>query len=219
MHSHLVKCAALMFVPVLITGCITVQPTPRVVLDDAQTMVRLDVDTTLKGPDDPEAYTHPSDIQAGQIQTIFDAVRIQAQRLALQRRYQGEAPQHRVFEADEIARLAPIVKDAFSQASSHERVVFALRKSSDAGKEVTMGELYIRGNHLHFILRCYRLPSTDNGSLSRCQRVARQGFELSFVEDEFFVDFGQPGVLFGNSTKELIIDFSTIPTTTTSGPS
>ena len=217
MPARLLKCAALAFVSVLVAGCATIQPAPRVVLEDPQTMVRLDTDTSLKRPGDPKAYTHPADIQTSQLQTIFDAIRIQAQRLALQKRYRGTAPRHQVFEADEIVKLAPIVKDAFSQASPQERVVFALTKPSSAGQDVTMGELYIRGEHLHFILSCYRFPTTGKEPLSQCQEVARQGFELSFVEDEFFVSFGQPGILLGNSTKELIIDFSTIPHTTASG--
>lgn len=217
MHLILAERFALMLVFILVAGCAGVQPPPRIIVQDTQTIVRLDMDTSIKGPDDPDRYAHPAEIAVGQLQTIFDAIRIQAQRLALQKRFTDETPQHRVFEADEIATLAPIVKDAFSQASPQERVVFALTKPAGTGKEATVGEMYIKDQHLHFILSCYRLPSEGEEFLSQCQKSTRQGFELSFMQQEFFVGFGKPKLLLGNSSKEIVIDFGRIPSTAVSG--
>ncbi len=211
------KCFALMFVLILVAGCAGVQPAPRIIVQDKQTTVRLDIDTSIKGPDDPDRYAHPSEIAVGQLQTIFDAIRVQAQRLALQKKFTDGTPQHRVFEADEIATLAPMVKDAFSQASPQERVVFALTKTAGTGKEATVGEMYIKDQRLHFILNCYRLPSEGNEFLSACQEFGRQGFALRFMQQEFFVGFGKPRLLLGNSTKEIVIDFGRIPRTAVSG--
>ena len=211
------KLAALMLVLILVAGCAGVQPAPRIIAQDTQTIVRLDIDTSIKGPDDPDRYAHPAEIAVGQLQAIFDAIRVQAQRLALQKKFSDGTPQHRVFEADEIATLAPIVKDAFSQASPQERVVFALTKPVEKGQEATVGEMYIKDQQLHFILNCYRLPSEGNEFLSACQEFGRQGFTLSFMEKEFFVGFGKPRLLLGNSTKELVIDFGRIPRTAASG--
>ncbi|HIC03940.1 MAG TPA: hypothetical protein EYO65_00175 [Nitrospirales bacterium] len=210
--------AALMLVLILVAGCAGVQqPAPRIIVQDTQTIVRLDTDTSIKGPDDPGRYAHPAEIGVGQLQTIFDAIRIQAQRLALQKKFSGKNPQQRVFEAAEIATLAPIVKDAFSQASPKERVVFALTKPAEKGQEATVGEMYVKDQQLHFILNCYRLPSKDNEFLSACQEFARQGFALSFMEKEFFVGFGKSRLLMGRGTKELLIDFGSIPASATSG--
>ena len=212
------KCFALMFVLILVAGCAGVQqPAPRIIVQDTQTIVRLDIDTSIKGPDDPNRYAHPSEIAVGQLQTIFDAIRVQAQRLALQKKFTDETQQYRVFEADEIATLAPIVKDAFSQASPQERVVFALTKPVEKGQEATVGEMYIKDQQLHFILNCYRLPSEGNEFLSACQEFGRQGFALRFMQQEFFVGFGKPRLLLGNSTKEIVIDFGRIPRTAVSG--
>ena len=209
---------ALMLVLILAGGCAGVQPAPRVLLHDTHMLVRLDVDTSIKGPDDPQQYTHPTEITVGQLETIFDAMRIQAQRLALQRRYKGDTPQHRVFEADEIATLAPRVKDAFSQASPMERVVFGLTTPTDAGIEATVGQMYIKDQHLHFILDCYRRPLDGDEFVSQCQaQVAPQGFELGFTQKDFFVGFGKPGILLGHSTKEMVIDFSQIHHSASSG--
>ena len=213
----LFKRFALMLVFILVAGCAGVQPAPRIIVQDTQTIVRLDIDTSIKGPTDPDRYAHPAEIEVGQLQTIFDAIRIQAARLALQKRFKGETPQQRVFEADEIATLAPIVKDAFSQASPQERVVFAIAKPDGTGTGTTMGEMFIRDQQLHFILKCYRLPSEGKGLLSDCPEVKRQGFELSFAQEEFFVRFGKPRLLLGNSTKELVIDFASIPSSATPG--
>ena len=104
-----------------------------------------------------------------------------------------------------------------SQASPQERIVFALTKPSEIGKEATVGEMYIKDQQLHFILNCYRLPSEGNEFVSACQGISRQGFVLSFLQQEFLVGFGKPRLLLGNSTKELVIDFGGIPSSATSG--
>lgn len=217
MPPILSKHFALMLVFIFVVGCAGVQPAPRIIVQDTQTTVRLDIDTGIKGPDDPNRYAHPAKIEVGQLQTIFNAIRVQAQRPALQKKFKGKTLQHRVFEADEIATLAPIVKDAFSQASPQERVVFALTKTAGTGKEATVGEMYVKGRQLHFILTCYRLPSEGNELVTECHESARQGFELSFMQEEFFVGFGKSSFLLGNSTKELVIDFGRIPRTAVSG--
>jgi len=49
--------AALMLVLILVAGCAGVQqPAPRIIVQDTQTIVRLDTDTSIKGPDDPGRY-------------------------------------------------------------------------------------------------------------------------------------------------------------------
>ncbi len=212
------KLAALVLVLILVAGCAGVQPTPRIIVQDTQTIVQLDTNTSIKGPDDPSRYTHPAEIGVGQLQTIFDAIRIQPQRLALQKKFSDQNPeQQRVFETDEIATLAPIVKNAFSQASPQERVVFALTKPVGKGHEATVGEMYIKDQQLHFILNCYRLQSEGPELLSACQEFARQGFALTFMKNEFFVGYGKPRLLLGHGAKELLIDFGRIPSSTISG--
>ncbi|HIN33974.1 MAG TPA: hypothetical protein EYM83_08565, partial [Nitrospirales bacterium] len=55
--------AALMLVLILVAGCAGVQqPAPRIIVQDTQTIVRLDTDTSIKGPDDPGRYAHPAEI-------------------------------------------------------------------------------------------------------------------------------------------------------------
>ena len=205
------KHLALMLILILVAGCAGVKPAPRVIVDDTQTIVRLDVDQNIKGPDDPNRYTHPAEIKAAQLQTIFEAIRVQAQRLGLQKKFSGDSTQQQVFRPDEIARLAPILKDAFAQAAPHERIVFALSQPAETGMATTAGELFIKGHQLHFILSCFQLRTTDTNLISRCQdNVAPQGFELHFTQPEYFVSFGTRSFLLGNSTKEIIIDFSKI---------
>ena len=217
MPVRLSTLAALILVLSLVAGCAGVQPAPRIIVEDTHTIIRLDTDTSIKGPNDPNRYAHPAEIEMGQLETIFDAIRIQAARLALQKKFSGQTPQSRAFEADEIATLAPIVKDAFSQASAQERIVFALTKPVETGKETTEGEMYIKGKHLHFILNCYRLPSAGNESQAACPEIARQGFELSFAQQEFFVGYGKPRIMLGHGSKEIVIDIDKIPSRATSG--
>ena len=204
-------CAVLLITGVFVSGCATAPPPSRVVVDDPSTMVRLVVDSGIDGPNDPARYAHPADVNAGQLQSIFDAIRLQPQRLSFQKRFKGDTASQRVFEASEIAALAPIVTDALSQASSMERVVFALTQPTGNGKAATVGEMYVKDQQLHFILHCHQRPTQDSDVVSSCQsQVAPQGFELSFTQAEGFVGFGKSGLFLGNSTKELVIDYSKI---------
>ncbi len=218
MPVNLPTLVSLILVLILVTGCAGVQPAPRIIVKDTHTIVRLDIDTRIKGPDDPDSYTHPAEIKVGQLQTIFDAIQIQPQRPALQRKLSEHTSQKQVFTSNETATLAPIVKDAFSQASPQERIVFALTKPAETGINATVGEMYVKDQQLHFILNCYHRLSDSDTLISQCQSdVAPQGFELSFTQQEFFLGFGKTRLLFGNSNKELVIDFGKIPSGATSG--
>jgi len=48
---------------------------------------------------------------------------------------------------------------------------------------------------------------------SLCGAIRQQGYDLNFAEKEYFVDFR--GELFGNGKKEIIVDYASIPTSTT----
>ncbi|MBQ28163.1 MAG: hypothetical protein CMH81_08530 [Nitrospiraceae bacterium] len=225
MPVNLSKFAVLTLVFILVAGCAGVHPASRIIVQDPQTIVRLDIDTSIKGPDDPDRYTHPAEIEVGQLQKIFAAIRIQPQLLMLQKKRDigvaEEVHKHRVFETDEIATLASIVKDAFSQASPQERVVFGLTKPSgieaETHQEATWGEMYIKDQQLHFILSCHRLSGEGGKRFAECRELTRQGFELSFTQKERFVGFGKPRILFGNGTKELIIGIGIIASSTPTG--
>jgi len=208
MHMHPSTSFVLMCILILSTGCAsTIHPESQILIQNPDTLIRLDVATHLQGPDDPESYTHPVTIKEGQLRTIFDGIRVQAQRLALQKKYDGTAEQYRVFETTEIDSLVPVVKDALLKASSMEQIIFAITTND----KTTMGEIYVKNNYLHFILHCYRRAYGDleqTAIVSRCKEERMpQGFELSFLQKDFLVGFGKSRMLLGHGTKELVINF------------
>ena len=196
----------------LASGCAGVQTPPKIIFHDNTHLVRLDLDRSIGGPDDPDRHTHPIDIGMDQVHTIFDSMRVEEHRAFLQRTFMGPAKRMRVLSENDITVLAPQIREAFLQATPQEHVIFALINPVGNRHEVTAGEMFVKENTLHLILNCFQSIDADNGLSSLCGAIRQQGYDLSFTEKEYFVGFGNQ--FFGHGKKEIIVDYASIPSAT-----
>ena len=192
----------------LITGCAGVQTPPNIIFQDDTHLVRLDLDRSIRGPDDPDRHTHPIEIGTDQLHTIFDSMRVEEHRAFLQRTFMGPAKKMRVFSENDITVLAPQIHEAFLQATPQEHVIFALINPIGNRHEITAGEMFVQNNTLHLILNCFQSVDAQNSRSSLCGAIRQQGYDLSFTEKEYFVGFGSQ--FFGHGKKEIIVDYASI---------
>jgi hypothetical protein len=206
----------------LITGCAGIKMPPTIIFQGDPYLVRLDLDRSIGGPDDPRRYTHPIDIETGQIHTIFDSIRVEEHRSFFQHAFKGPAKQMRVFSKHDITLFAPHIHKAFLQATPQERVIFAMINPVGNRYEVTAGEMFVKENTLHLTLNCFQSIDADNSPSSLCGRtyvsphpsaIRPQTYDLSFTRKEHFVGFGKH--FFGQERKEIIIDYTSIQSSAT----
>src|SRR3989454_12355090 len=122
-------------------------------------------DDTLRGflQADPTATTgrsmpndHPVSLDTTQLSLLLRGVEVERPPGLLKSLVSGPT-REAAFSKDEIMALAPQLKEAFAQASSKERVSFALmRSSSGQGSELTAGGGWVRGGGGDFALRRHR---------------------------------------------------------------
>jgi hypothetical protein len=140
-------------------------------------------------------------------------MRVQEHRAFLQRTFMGAAKQMRVFSTSDSTVFVPQIREAFLQATPQERVIFALINPVGNRNEVTAGEMFVKENRLHLILNCFQSIDAENSMSSLCGAIRQQGYDLSFTEKEYFVDFGNQ--FFGHGKKEIIVDYASIPSSAT----
>tara|TARA_B100000315_G_scaffold246593_1_gene274081 strand:- start:19686 stop:20873 length:1188 start_codon:yes stop_codon:yes gene_type:complete len=206
----------------LITGCAGIKPPPTIIFQNDPYLVRLDIDRSVKGPNDPRRYTHPIDIEAGQIHTILDSARVSEHRTFFQHAFMAPSPQVKIFSDHNIRILASHIHEAFLQATPQERVIFALINQVGTRYEITAGEIFVKKNMLHLTLNCFQTLDADNGPNSLCgstyvsphpSAIRHRTYDLSFTKQKYFAGFGKQS--FGQAKKEIIIDYSSIPASDT----
>ena len=199
---------AILIILLLITGCARIQTPPKIIFEDGTHLVRLDLNRSIGEPNDPDRYTHPTEIVAIQLHTILDSLNVQEHRALLQRTFSGPANQIKVFSEHDITALEPRIREAFLRATPREHVTFAVINPTGNTREVTAGEMFVKENTLHLILNCFQVIPTDDSLSALCGPVRRQGYDLSFAAKEHFIGFGNE--FFGNGTKEIIVDYASI---------
>ena len=142
---------------------------------------------------------------------------VQEYRALLQRAFSGPGKKASVFSEHDITVLTPQLHKALLNATPQQSVVFAVIHPGDIRHEVTAGELFVNDNRLHLILHCFQSPAGDGSLNPLCgSSTRRQEYDLSFDEEQYFIDFGHP--FFGYGNKEIIVDYASIPSATTSHP-
>ena len=197
-------------------GCAGLQTPPTIIFNNNTHLVRLDLDRSIGGPGDPDRHTHPIAITNNQFHTILSATHVQEYRALLQRMLSGPGKKTRVFSEHDITVLTPQLHKALLNATPQQFVVFAVIHPGDTQHEVTAGELFVNGNRLHLILHCFQSPTGDGSLNPLCGSTRRQEYDLSFAEEQYFIDFGHP--FFGYGNKEIIVDYTSIPSATASHP-
>lgn len=201
----------------LVSACVVPHVPSRVIYEDPTNFVRLEPDPNVL-EDRPETkHSHPVAIGEEQLAEILKRFKVREHRNALQRRISGEAPLESVFQEKEIALLAPRLSEALGKAEPHERITFYLSyPQTSIKREITSGGLYVRGEHLHFILGNYRIiygiPAYGMVYDRRYPTMptAAKGFDLYFEPADAVVKQKARlwDKLWGREKDELVIDLA-----------
>src|SRR2546427_4326277 len=132
-----------------LSGCGWFGTASRTVYQDDTLRVFLEADPTVTSgrsvPND-----HPVSLDTTQLSLLLRGVEVERPPGLLKSLVSGPT-REAAFSKDEIMALAPQLKEAFAQASSKERVSFALmRSSSGQGSELTAGGAWGRGSRRQF---------------------------------------------------------------------
>jgi hypothetical protein len=199
----------------VLVGCEIPYVISRVVYEDPTNFVRLEPDPSVLEEFPESRHNHPFFIGPDLMSELLKGFRVREHRNAIQRLISGEAPKEPVFRDEEIRWLAPKLSDALAQAQPDERVTFYLSKPATSIKrEITSGGLYVRGQHLHFILGNHRIiygiPAYGMVYDRRYPTMptAAKGFDLFFEPAGAVItrDYGLIAKLLGQEKDELIID-------------
>ena len=141
-----------------LSGCGWFGTASRTVYQDDTLRVFLEADPTVtSGRSVPS--DHPVSLDTTQLSLLLRGVEVERPPGLLKSLVSGPT-REAAFSKDEIMALAPQLEEAFAQASSKERVSFALmRSSSGQGSELTAGAVWVRGRGFHFVLNRYRSPT------------------------------------------------------------
>jgi hypothetical protein len=130
-----------------ILGCSSAPLVTRPVQTESTWFVRLD---TYQEPEKSRAlqYDHPAEWNESELATILSRLLVQPEMGLLDRK----RPPVPVFSAEEIARIAPILRAAFQQAQASEWVSFMFSNPTGTNLEVTSGAFFITNRRLHVVI-------------------------------------------------------------------
>lgn len=134
------------------TGCARLPYTTRVIADDARGAVMLQHDA------EPVSYSHPAQLNAGEIGALLRGVSLREQTRLPLRWFDEERPPKTVFREDEIAILAPRVAEALAVAKTGERVYFELRipgMNPRYDRDITAGWIAIQDSFFHIAIEYF----------------------------------------------------------------
>jgi hypothetical protein len=199
----------------LLAGCAVPQTPARVIYEDPANFVRVEKDPTVFVELPHTLHSHPVSISPDQIARILNGFRARDHRTALHIRISGEAPKEPVFRKEEVELLAPRISEALERAEPTERVAYYLSQPQTSIKrEITTGGIYVRGNHLHFILGNYHviygIPAYGMVYDRRypIMPTAAKGFDLFFEPDDAVIP-QRDGIwdrILGRIKDEVVID-------------
>ena len=197
-------------------GCALPQVPSHIVYEDPINFVRLESDKTVLPEWPPSQHSHPFAVSPDEMAGILKGFTVREHHTALQDMIFGKALREPAFRDDEIALLAPRLAEALSQARPDERVTYYLsRPQTSIKREITSGGLYIKGNHMHFILGNHRIiygiPAYGMVYDRRypTRPTVAKGFDLFFEPAEAVVqqESGIWDQLLGRAKDEVVIDF------------
>lgn len=116
---------------------------------------------TLQREVEAATYTHPVDLSTSEIEAVLAGYSIRPQPSLPLRWYAEEAPPTRLFRADEIQALAPVMGEALRHAGPQERVAFTLLapgRNPRYDRDVVGGWLAFREGLLHLTIEYFHVP-------------------------------------------------------------
>jgi hypothetical protein len=219
--AYLTSTLALTFL--CLAACAIPQIPSRPVYEDPVNFVRLETDPSLPSDIPKTFHSHPYVISPEVMTLILKGFSVQEHRIKPQKIMSGEAPREPAFREDEIALLAAKLSEALARAEPTELVTYYLsRPQTSVKREITTGGVYVRGDHLHFVLGNHRIiygiPSYGMVYDRRypMRPTAAKGFDLYFNPETAVVKPSRPlwSRLFGRDKDEMIIDVRKLRTAT-----
>ncbi|MGC3975992.1 MAG: hypothetical protein QM771_16645 [Nitrospira sp.] len=200
--NRTVQIAGAIVLAVLICGCVTTGPAPRVIQDVDELLIRLDTLEACAGSTEGTPSSHPIQLSGPQIRTLLGSL-LAREKVGLLSSFVQAPGTPRLFDDAELDQLIPPIQQAFAQSAPEESVVFLLTKpASEARSTVTSGALSIRGAVLSVALFNFRLPVrttlSDVGATDRLSdvretlRYVRQSPCVSIGEQDFALFFQEP---------------------------
>lgn len=153
----------------------------RVLFADTGIKVGLQTDPTAKGP--AARNSHPVTLAAEEIRFLLSKLQVSGYSGTLMGLLMNPRP-FRVFNDEEIQRLAGPIARAFGVAGPQERVFFQLANvAKPYERDRTAGSLFVRGPYLHVIVTDhYELFSADPGGGEERDPRDMKGMTLSWAE-------------------------------------
>lgn len=204
----------------VMSGACVGGPTPIVIHEDRDLSVWLRFD-----PASGAGHRHPAEFSAEQMSAVLTGLRT-VPRGALGGLFGGAQEGDRVFVPTEVARLAPLLSQAFRKASPRDMVTFYLvGGDKGTGPLITSGGLVARNGFLYVILANARTsPSTRLYETSHevdtrdhpVLPIARFNFHVKFDPSSAEVPKGQARDSGGTEryvdpAKVIIIDLAKLP--------
>ena len=195
-----------------ILGCSSAPLITRPIQTESTWFVRLD---TYQEPEKSRAlqHDHPAEWNESELATILSRLLVQPEMGLLDRK----RPPVPVFSAEEIARIAPILRAAFQQAQASEWVSFMFSYPTGTNLEVTSGAFFITNRRLHVVIANAReivdQVATDIELVRKNPMRSIRGVHghLTFDPARFIVETTanwSGGA--NNSASELVVDYREI---------
>ncbi len=197
-------------------GCVT-DPAPIVIYESRLESVWLHVD-----PKAGAGHSHPVSITPDQMAAVLKGVRVKSRDVIGGFELLSDKDSVPAFSTREILALAPHLSQAFKKASPKDIATFYVTtQDTGHGALITSGGLFVRNEHLYFILanvrtspssiqyeNTYELDIKDQPLLP----IARFKFVAGFSPKEVWVPNDQARKLDGygsylDEAKLLVIDF------------
>lgn len=141
----------------LLAGCVAPPFYSYLVYENPTSFVRLEVSPWVDR-DVPQTWNeHPATMSRRQMIEALSGLRVREYRSGPIRWFRGLADPEPAFLKEEIALLAPRIRDGLGLAVPQELVTFYISHPVNATKrEVTSGGMFVRDGHLHVIISNHR---------------------------------------------------------------
>lgn len=210
MNGNHVSRALLLLCGILILcyGCARPAVKSRLVQQDDSWFVRLD--SYADSPASSPRYEHPAAWTIDEISAILSRLLLE-ERVGLM---DSRRPPRPVFSLEEVAVLAPTIRDSFAKATPHEWISFALSQAHDNQTVITTGGMFLSDSLLHVVIANHHTPvHTTSEELASVRAnplrsITGSGAILTF-ESSRFVMGTQANWSGGHraSASELILDY------------
>ncbi|MEK6803916.1 MAG: hypothetical protein AABZ34_14800 [Nitrospirota bacterium] len=189
----------------LTASCVTTVPSPRVIRESGEILVRLDQAKTCELVNQGTPLSHPVRFTGEEVRALIAALSAR-EKVGLLSSFAATPETPRLFNNHDLELLGPSVQDALAKATPEEVVVFLLVKPArESLSLITSGALSIQNDTLSVALSNFKHPVRTNlsevGAIDRLSdvretlRYVRTSPCASVGEQDFALFFDTPHLL------------------------